>query len=131
MRTNRQRRVAEQLARHISDLIQREIQDPRIGFVTVTRAQMSSDLRHAKVFVSLMGSEDERADSLAGLQSAAGFVRRALGQRMQLRHTPEIRFLADESLDQAMRIESILAEFPEEDKPSADSADGGDRPEDN
>jgi len=127
MSSIRQQRVARLLVRQLSDLIRQELQDPRIGFITVTRAEMSADLQHARVYISLMGDDEARANSLAGLQSAAGFLRRRVGRGLKLRHTPEIRFFADESLDAAERIQQLLARTDTEEKPIAPSDDDRDR----
>jgi ribosome-binding factor A len=84
------------------------MKDRRIGFVTVTGVQMSPDLRHAKVFVSLMGSEDEKNESLAALNHAAGWVRHELGQRIRMKFSPEIVFLTDTSQEYGERIDRLI-----------------------
>jgi ribosome-binding factor A len=104
----RSERLGELLLAEISDLIRREIKDPRIGFVTVTRVEISDDLRHAKVFVSCIGVEAEKVRMLQGLSSATGYIRRQLGRALHLRYTPEIAFLRDESLEQGAKIAQIL-----------------------
>ena len=89
------------------------MKDRRIGFVTVTGVQISPDLRRAKVFVSLMGSEDEKNESLAALNHAAGWVRHELGQRIRMRFSPEIVFLADTSQEYGERIDKLIDEIRE------------------
>jgi ribosome-binding factor A len=107
----RSERLGELILAEISDLITREIKDPRIGFVTFTRVEMSDDLRHAKVFVSSIGAEPEKARTLQGLASAAGYIRRHLGRAIHLRHTPEISFLLDDSLEHGAKIAQILRQL--------------------
>ena len=89
----------------------RELKDPRIGFVTVTQVEMTGDLREAKIYVSLMGSEEQAAECLAGLNSSLGFVRRELGQRIRLRFTPQISFAVDKSLDYSEHINELLRDI--------------------
>jgi ribosome-binding factor A len=107
----RSERLGELILAEISDLITREIKDPRIGFVTFTRVEMSNDLRHAKVFVSIIGAELEKARTLQGLSSATGYIRRRLGRALHLRYTPEIAFLVDESLAHGAKIAQILRQL--------------------
>ena len=89
-------------------MIFRDLKDRRIGFVTVTGAQVSPDLRHAKVFVSLMGSEEEKRESLTVLNHAAGWVRHELGQRIRMKFLPDIVFLMDTSQDYGEHIDRLL-----------------------
>jgi ribosome-binding factor A len=104
----RSERLGELILAEISDLITRDIKDPRIGFVTFTRVEMSDDLRHAKIFASIMGSAMEKARTLQGLSSATGYIRRHLGRALHLRYTPEITFLIDESLEHGAKIAQLL-----------------------
>jgi ribosome-binding factor A len=94
-------------------MISRDMKDRRIGFVTVTGVQMSPDLRHAKVFVSLMGSENEKNESLAALNHAAGWVRHELGQRVRMKFSPEIVFLTDTSQEYGEKIDRLIDEIRE------------------
>jgi ribosome-binding factor A len=89
-------------------LIQREMRDPRVALVTVTRVEVSSDFSHASVHVSALGSEDARAQALAGLESARGFLRRELARRLSLRVTPELRFFLDRGAEHSQNISSLL-----------------------
>lgn len=108
-------RLGDLIQREISDILQRRIKDPRIGFCTILRVDVSRDLRYAKVFVSIMGTEDQRKDTLAGLKSATGFIRREIGNRIMLRHTPEIVFRIDRSVDHSIRIAQLIKEGKEQD----------------
>jgi ribosome-binding factor A len=122
----RMERVAETIKIEVSDIIRRRIRDNRVGFVTVTGVKVSRDLRHARVFVSIMGEEKEKARGLKGLSSAAGYVRKILGERLDIRYVPEINFILDRSVDHSFRIESILRKIESERKKSeAEKADGG------
>jgi ribosome-binding factor A len=107
----RSERLGELILAEISDLITRDIKDPRVGFVTFTRVEMSDDLRYAKVFVSSLGSEQEKARMLQGLSSATGYIRRHLGRALHLRYTPEITFLIDESLEHGAKIAQLLRQL--------------------
>lgn len=105
----RNERVAGQLRREIAQLIWSEIQDPRLGPVTVTDVEVSRDLSHAKVFVATSRTETIK-DSLKALRHAAGFLRRRLGQQMRLRSVPELHFEHDDSAERGERIDQLLAE---------------------
>ena len=107
---NRSDRLGELMQREISDIIHRQIKDPRVGFCTIIRVDVSGDLSHAKVRVSIMGAEDQKKKTLAGLKSATGFIRREIGQRVALRHTPEIVFVLDKSIDHSIRISQLINE---------------------
>lgn len=101
-------RVAEAIQALIADLLVREVKDPRIGLVTITGVRISADLRHARVLFSCLGDADRRAQSLAGLQSATGFVRSQIARQLGLRVAPELRFEFDPSLEQAERLSRLL-----------------------
>ena len=107
-------RVDELLRQEIGALLAKEVADPRIGFATITDVETSPDLRHAKVFVSIMGSEAERAATFEGLGSVASHLRSRIGRALRLRLAPEIAFRPDESIAHAARIESLLAQLKEE-----------------
>jgi ribosome-binding factor A len=104
------RRVDEAVREVLSDAISQEIKDPRVGFVTVTAVETSPDLRHARVFVSVLGEEPRRERSLDGLRSAHGFLQRRVADELRLKHTPALEFLYDDSVDRSLRIQSILQE---------------------
>jgi ribosome-binding factor A len=113
MSGKRTARLNEQFKREISEILRREVQDPRIGLPTVTAVEASPDLWTAKIYVRLSPGEkgDERAaEMLVGLKAASPFIRRMLGERLDLRRVPELRFELDRTLDEAMRIERILQE---------------------
>jgi ribosome-binding factor A len=107
----RSERIGELILAEIADLLTREIKDPRIGFVTFTRVEMSDDLRHAQVFVSSFGAEPEKARTLQGLSSATGYIRRRLGRALHLRYTPELSFLLDGSLEHGAKIAQIIRQL--------------------
>jgi ribosome-binding factor A len=116
-------RLNEQFKREISQILLRDVGDPRVGNPLVTGVRVTSDLWVAKVFVRLPTDPGERRDAMEGLEAAAPFVRRRLGQMLKLRRIPEIRFETDDTLDDAMRIEALLREVApeEEDGPDADT----------
>ncbi len=105
--SQRMRKVGKLAQEVLGEAIQR-LKDPRIGFVTVTQVRVSPDLRHARVFVSVLGDEDERAATLAGLRSAAPHLRAELGHEMRIRFTPELEFELDHTPEEAERIERLL-----------------------
>jgi ribosome-binding factor A len=108
MRSGRMRRVDEAVRAVLSDAIATQLHDPRVGFVTVTGVKTSSDLRHARVYVSVLGDEAAREATLAGLRSAHGFLQALLATELKLKHTPALSFIYDESIDRGMRITRIL-----------------------
>lgn len=107
-------KIQELMKQEISQIILRELKDPRIGFVTVTQVEVTGDLREAKVYVSIMGSEEQIKDTWRGLQSSLGFIRREVGQRIRLRVTPELSFLLDKSLDYSAHIQELLVKIKKE-----------------
>lgn len=124
MTTWRQEQLAEVIAEELSDLIRTRMKDPRIGFASITDVELSGDLRHAKVFVSVLGSPEEQRATLQGLEHAAGFLRHELAQRLTIRHTPEILFRLDESIERGTRILQLIHEMEAQGQmaPSADGA---------
>ncbi|MFD1360377.1 30S ribosome-binding factor RbfA [Lentibacillus salinarum] len=109
----RANRVAEQMKKELGELIGQKIKDPRVGFVTVTDVEVTGDLQQAKVFISVLGDEEEKHDTLVGLAKAKGFIRSEIGKRIRLRKTPEITFEFDEAFEYGNRIEKILRELNE------------------
>lgn len=103
----RQLRVAEQIKKETSDIL-RQLKDPRVGFVSVVSVEVSGDLRHAKIYVSVLGGEAERQATMAALERARGYVRTELARRIRLRFAPEIQFLMDESIEHGARIAQLL-----------------------
>lgn len=112
MTSDRMRRVDEAVREVLSDAIATDLKDPRVGFVTVTSVKTSPDLRHARVYVSVLGDDQQREDSLLGLRSAHGYLQRRLASELRLKHTPTLVFEYDESVDRGMRIGELLAEDP-------------------
>jgi ribosome-binding factor A len=111
MQGKRLERVNQLIKEEISMLLQRELKDPRLGFVTVTEVDVAPDLKHAKVYVSVLGPEERWASSLAALDSARGFVWNWLRRHLDLRVTPEIAFRPDRSMEHAAHIQSLLADL--------------------
>ena len=103
-------RLGEEFREEIARMIGAKLKDPRIGFVTVTRVEIGTDLRQARVFVGVLGTTADRDKTMEGLRQAAGFMRRELGQKLRLRHTPELTFVYDEGLEAHDRIARLLAE---------------------
>lgn len=101
-------KLQELIKQEISQMILQELKDPRIGFVTVTQVEVTGDLREAKVYVSIMGGDEQVKESWQGLQSSLGFIRREIGKRIRLRFTPEISFALDKSLDYSAHIQELL-----------------------
>ncbi|MCA1030116.1 30S ribosome-binding factor RbfA [Bacillus timonensis] len=110
----RSNRVGEQMKKELGDILGRKLKDPRIGFVTVTDVQVTGDLQQAKVYISVLGDEEQRQNTLKGLAKAKGFIRSEIGQRIRLRKTPEILFEFDESVDYGNRIETLLHQINKE-----------------
>ncbi len=111
-------RVAEQIKREVSQMVMSGIKDERVGtgMVSVTDVRVSGDLQHAKIFVSIYGSDEDRSETMAGLSSATGFVRRELGKRVRLRRTPEVIFVEDRSLERGTEILGLINQLTEERK---------------
>jgi len=132
--TRRVARVAEMIRREVSQMLFSDIKDERVGtgMVSVTNVNVSGDLQHAKVFVSIYGTEDAKAQTMEGLQAATSYVRRELGRRMRLRRTPEIIFLEDRGLEEGTRIISLINQISQisSDRQNSDQQSQGDSPQD-
>ncbi len=117
----RQDQLGEQIAVDLSELIQMRLKDPRVGFASVTSVEVSADLRHAKVFVSVLGSEEEQRATMRALEHATGFLRHELAQLLNIRYTPEISFRLDESIARGARVIELMRQVQAEDstRPSA------------
>jgi ribosome-binding factor A len=124
---NRPDRVGEAIRDELAQLIAREVHDPGIGFITLTRVKVSPDLQLARVYYTMMGDEKARRETDKALKRATPFLRRQLGQRIRLRRVPEIAFFYDDSIAHQDRIEQILQEL----KAEADARVGPDGPDDN
>ena len=119
----RTRRVAGLLKEEISRIIMKDLHDPAVGIVTITEVKLSEDLKYAKVYASFMGGAAVRAKGLAGLERAVKFIRSELAGRISLRFVPELRFVYDESLDYATRIDTLLHQIHAEEKPQSQRED--------
>ncbi len=108
------RRVDEAMRAVLSHAIASALKDPRVGFVTVTAVKTSPDLRHARVYVSVLGDEETRQESLDGLRSAHGFLQRTIAAELTLKHTPALSFHHDDSIDHGMRITELLQQAQDE-----------------
>ena len=124
MPSRRIQRLNEQLRREISEIVQWDVKDPRVGPATITRVETTSDLSHAKVWVLISGPVEERGDTLEGLEKAAPFVRSALASRLDVRKVPALHFLPDRSMEHAARIEHILEQVLPEDDAAEEPGDG-------
>jgi len=114
--TQRAQRVAETIHKEISSLLIKGLKDPRIGFVTITSVDVTSDLRQARIYYTLMGSQDGRKETQAGLDSCSSFIRQFLGRQLRLRFIPEIHFEYDASFDYGQNIERLLSEVKTEEQ---------------
>ncbi len=125
----RAEKLREFVKEEVSQIIQQQLNDPRIGFVSITDVEVSGDLRHARIFVSVLGDDEAKAKTMAGLQSAQRYIRGELGKRMQLRYTPEVSFRLDDSIERGTRVVTLLREVTEGDRRAdAPTTDRGDTP---
>ncbi|MGI6188156.1 MAG: 30S ribosome-binding factor RbfA [Clostridiales bacterium] len=117
-------RIAEEIRRELSDIFRNHVKDPRINdMVSILRADVSRDLRYAKIYVSILGDKNEKENAMAGIERASGFIRKELGQRLGLRYVPELRFVLDDSIEYSIHIAQRIEELkkkegskPEEEK---------------
>ena len=132
--TRRTRQVGEMLREELSDIIRREVKDPRIGFMSITAVEVPPDLRSARVYVSVLGTDEEREKTLEALRSAAGYIRHILKPRLRMRQIPELEFRDDRSMEYAEKISAALREIRETEANRTETNDGeevtvaGDRP---
>ncbi len=112
--SQRKERVAQRIKEEISNIIHDKIKDPRIGFLTITKVELTNDLRIAKVFYSVLGEDDKKKEARDGLDSAAKYIRKLLGDAVELRYTPEIIFKLDTSCEYNMRIGKIFDKIEKE-----------------
>ena len=120
----RTRRLAERIAVIVAELLERRIKDPRLGFVTVTEVRLTNDWREATVYYTVLGSDEERAETAVALRSATGVIRSEVGRLIGLRHTPSIEFVADVLPDSARRIDDLVAAAREADEEVARTREG-------
>ncbi len=122
MSQHRSGRLKETMKEEISDIIRKEMKDPRIDdLTTITGVEVTKDLRHAKVYASVYGDEQKQLDAIRGLQSAAGFIRTELARRIRLRHTPELTFHLDTSIAHGARISELINQVKKEEEKGPDS----------
>lgn len=114
--SRRPEQISETVRQVVAEVLGREIRDPRVGFVTVTSVQVSGDLSHAKIFVSVMGDDADKARAMEGLKSAAGFLRTKLTKALSTRTVPELHFEIDRGLEHAARINALLADVRNEEQ---------------
>jgi ribosome-binding factor A len=120
----RTRRLAERIAVIAAEMLERRVKDPRLGFVTVTEARLTNDLREATVYYTVLGSEEEQVESAAALRSATGIIRSQVGRLLGLRHTPSIEFVADALPENAQRIDDLVAAARQADEELARAREG-------
>jgi ribosome-binding factor A len=120
----RARKLADRISQIAAEMLERRIKDPRLGFVTVTEARLTNDLREATVFYTVYGTDAERADTAAALHSATGVIRSEVGRQLGLRHTPSLEFVADVLPDSAQRIEELVSRARDADTELARSRQG-------
>lgn len=118
----RARRIADRIQRIVAEMLDRRIKDPRLGFVTVTDARITADLRDATVYYTVFGSDEEQAASAAALESAKGVIRSEVGRQTGIRHTPSLTFVVDKVHENAQHIEQLLAKARREDEEKAERA---------
>ena len=111
---HRQEKLGELIAVELSDLLRTRLKDPRVGFASITRVEVSGDLRYAKVFVSVMGTTDEQEESMKGLKHAVGFLRHELASRLTLRYMPELTFKLDTSIEQGAHVLELIRQIEQE-----------------
>jgi ribosome-binding factor A len=104
----RSERVEGQLKKEISRILQEDLKDPRIGFVTITRIDLTGDLRYAKVYYSILGDDEAKKASLKGIKSASGFIRKLIAERMNMRYVPELSFRLDNSIEYSINLEKTF-----------------------
>ncbi len=112
--TERKKKVSEKIKQEVSEILQQDIKDPRIGFITITRVDVSADLKFARIFYSVLGDEKQKEDARQGLESAKKYTRKKLGERLTMRYTPEIAFRLDESAEYSIRIGKVFEQLEEE-----------------
>lgn len=117
--TYRQEKLGELIAAELSELIRTRLKDPRVGFTSITRVEVSGDYRHAKVYVSVMGTPEEQTETMKGLQHATSFLRHELAGRLTLRYMPEIAFKLDHSLEKGAQILALIQQVEQEDQARA------------
>jgi ribosome-binding factor A len=121
---SRPERVADQVRAEVSTMIARDLRDPGIGFITITRVQVSPDLQHARVYYTTLGDPAARANTAKALERASSFMRRQIGQRLRLRRAPELEFRFDASIEHQDRVERLLQELAGNEHPGGPAPEG-------
>jgi ribosome-binding factor A len=116
MESARTHRVGELIKEEISDIIKKELRDPRIGFVTITGVDVTPDLRYADIYISVLGNRKQKEETLKGLQSSSGFLRSMLSKRIRIKYLPELRFSFDPSIEAGMRIDRAIKKLHKEEE---------------
>lgn len=119
METERTKKVGIAIQKEFSEILQREVRDPRIGFVTVTRVKVTPDLKIANIYISIYGSTEERERTLQGLESAKGYIRSLFAKRLHIKFIPEIRFFHDKSFEEGIRISEVMSKLKDKDDKKA------------
>jgi len=118
---HRQEKLGEQIAAEVSDLLRTRVKDPRVGFASITHVEVSGDLRHAKIFVSVMGEPDEKKSTIEALHHATGFLRHELAARLTVRFMPEINFKLDNSIEQGSHILGLIRQLETQETPQVNN----------
>jgi len=126
----RAERVGDLIKKEISQIIQYELKDPGIGFVTITAVELSGDLKHARIFYSVLGDENAKEESSSALKRACGFIQHEIGKRLRLRYTPEICFLFDTSVEYGAHIETLIKKIHNSCGSTKDDLPSGEEDED-
>ena len=116
--------VGEMLREELTDIIRKEVKDPRLAFWSITSVEVPPDLRKARVFISVLGTDEERSETMAALTSAAGYIRHHLKPRLRMRQIPELEFRDDRSMEHAEQISRALRDLAEQAKPARGDQDG-------
>jgi ribosome-binding factor A len=119
MQGKRIERIAALIKEELARALTQKARDPRIGFVTVTQVEVSEDLKFAKVFYSVLGTDEQKQKTAEGLEKARGFLQKDIAQNLNIRFTPHLNFILDPSLDEGMKIDAIIQKIHEQEKPSA------------
>ncbi|MCK9283510.1 MAG: 30S ribosome-binding factor RbfA [Rhodocyclaceae bacterium] len=120
---SRSDRVSEQILRELAELIRLELKDPRVSLVTLTAVEVTADYAHAKVFYTTLADADQRAEIERGLKRSAGFLRRELGRRVRIHHTPELHFVFDASVERGTHLSRLIDEAVQSDRHEEDAAE--------
>ncbi len=120
MKEKRRQRIGSFLREEIAGILQREVKDPRLGFISVTRVEATEDLKEARVWVSVLGTEAEQRTTLRGVTAASRHIQALLGERVRFRNTPQLRFIHDRSLERSLEISALIAQARREDDDAAE-----------